>query len=77
MNKFLASTIGFLNGLLAVIFIAGGAAAGSQMQEQGDLGTFLGLLAGLGLAVVICGFLALFIDMRNELIQIRKALNTD
>ena len=75
MNHFLASIVGFLNGLLALILIIGGAAIGSTLEDQFDInGVVIGLIVGVILAVVVCGLLAIFISMRNELIAIRRLL---
>ncbi len=75
MNHFLASIVGFLNGLLALILIIGGAAIGSTLEDQFDInGVVIGLIVGIILAVVVCGLLAIFISMRNELIAIRRLL---
>ena len=75
MNHFLASIVGFLNGLLALILIIGGAAIGSTLEDQFDInGVVIGLIVGIILAVVVCGLLAIFISMRNELIGIRRLL---
>ena len=67
MNKFLASAIGFANGLLAFFLIAGGGLFGTLL---GILGTFIGLFS----AIAICGFMSVMIDIRNELATIRKSL---
>ena len=73
MNSLLANTIGLLNGLLALFFIIAGALIG-QSQLEG-MGLIVGLVVGFILAVVVCGILAIFISMRDELIEIRKLLN--
>ena len=86
MNKFLASSLAVLNGMLAVIIIlvssllgfGYGSWSGLLFGVQGDLGPLGGVLGGIigvFVAVIVCGTLALFIDMRNELAQIRKALS--
>lgn len=76
MNHFLASIVGFLNGLLALILIIGGAAIGSLLENQFNInGVVIGLIAGVILAVVVCGLLAIFISIRNELILIRRLLS--
>ena len=73
MNSLLANTIGVLNGLLALFFVIVGALIG-QSQLEG-MGLIVGLVLGFILAVVVCGILAIFISMRDELIEIRKLLN--
>ena len=47
--------------------------AGSQSQAEAA-GIFCGLILGFILAVVICGLLALFIQMHRELKAIRRQL---
>ena len=83
MNKILAATIRFLNGFLALFIIAACAIAGKQygavMGLHGNgldatTGLVAGLFVGFVAAVVVCGFLALFIEMRSELIKIREIL---
>ena len=91
MNKILAGTIRFLNGLFAFVLVAGGTAIGAEyggvlgqyvgrsVKYGGVLGgeaagAFVGFLGGLVIALIICGFLALFIEIRSELIKIRGIL---
>jgi uncharacterized membrane protein YraQ (UPF0718 family) len=79
MNSLLASTVGFLNAFLALVFIIGGALIGKSIEdsihyELGGMGLVFGLVVGLILAIIICGVLAIFISMRNELIAIRRLL---
>ena len=73
MNSLLANTIGVFNGLLALLFVIAGALIGQSQLE--DMGLIVGLVVGFILAVVVCGILAIFISMRDELIEIRKLLN--
>ena len=72
MNRLLAGTVGFLNGLLAIILVVAGAVAGSASIHVA--GFVLGGILGLVAAAIICGFLALVIDIRSELVRIREAL---
>lgn len=75
MNTFLANIVGFLNGVLALFFIIGGAVIGYDLNYQLEgMGLVFGLVIGLILAIVVCGVLAIFISMRNELTQIRYLL---
>ena len=83
MNKVLAATIRFLNGFLALFIIAACAIAGRQYGVMMGLhgngldattGLVAGIFVGFVAAVVVCGFLALFIEMRSELIRIRELL---
>ena len=80
MNNLLASSIGFFNGLLALIFIISGAAAAYSLppyyhNSDPVLNALLGSAVGLIFAILVCGVLALFISMRNELILIRRILD--
>ncbi len=72
MNKMLVEAVSMINALLAVLFIGGGAIAG--LDYAGGGGLFVGLLVGFLVAVAVCGILAIFIEIRNELISIRLAL---
>jgi DNA integrity scanning protein DisA with diadenylate cyclase activity len=72
MNRLLAGTVRFLNGLLAIILVIAGAVVGSVYSHA--LGFVLGGISGLVLAAIICGFLALVIEIRSELVRIREAL---
>ena len=69
MNKFLASSIAFVNQLLAVVLIVIGSLAGAA-DNWGIVGGFLGFIV----AVIVCGTLALLVDIRDELTTIRKEL---
>jgi hypothetical protein len=74
MNKLLAGAIRFLNGLLALIFIVVGAAAGASLPHGSPRRAVIGAVAGFVVALIFCGLLALFVEMRSELIKIRIAL---
>jgi len=72
MNRLLAGTVWFLNGLLGIILVVAGAVGGSAFIHVA--GFFLGGILGLIVAAIICGFLALIIEIRSELVRIREAL---
>jgi hypothetical protein len=72
VNKFLARAVGFLNGALAIILVVAGALFGGATGQA--FGFVFGLTIGFVVALVACGLLALVIDMHNELIKIRMAL---
>jgi hypothetical protein len=74
MNAFLAGIVGFLNGLLALLIILGVAVIGADQVGGGGVGLLLGLIFGVITAGVVCGLLAIFIEIRSELIKIRIAL---
>lgn len=72
MNRLVAGAVGLLNGLLALILVVTGAIVGTAFIHTA--GFILGGLLGLLLAAIICGFLALVIEIRSELVRIREAL---
>ena len=75
MNRMLSSIVGFLNGFLALAFLLIGVGVGNTLNdEMGGAGVFVGIIGGLVLAVLFCGVLAVFISMRDELINIRQLL---
>ena len=71
MNHLLSKIVGVLNGFLALVFIIIGATLGNNS----DAGIFIGIIGGVVAAVIFCGVLAVFISMRDELINIRKLLD--
>ena len=72
MNKLLAKLLGILNGLIALIFIVAGAAAGYAVSE--GTGLILGLLGGMIFAIFFCGYAAIFVSIRDEVVTIRNLL---
>jgi len=79
INTLLANAVGFLNGLFALVLIFGGAIVGDYAEREGVFpvgmnGAILGLVIGFIVAIVVCGLLAVFISMRNELVSIRRIL---
>ena len=73
MNRFLANVIGAANSAIAFIIIGAGTLVGLTRGPDGGL---LGFVVGFVVALLVCGLLALVIDMHNELVLIRKALTT-
>ncbi len=67
INRFLAKSIGLLNAALAVFLILFGTAAG--ISAFGPFGILFGPVAGLALAVMVCGLIALLIDIRDLLAE--------
>ena len=65
INHFLASSISFLNALLAVFVVLLSMAAG--YQALGGFGLFIGIFAGASMAVAFCGLLAVLINIRDLL----------
>jgi hypothetical protein len=72
VNHFLARAVAVLNGLIAIILIGVGAFVG--VFSRNPLGLILGVMAGFIAALVLCGILALAIQIHAELIKIRVAL---
>ena len=67
INEFLAKSLGLLNALLAILLIWF-----SLMMGVGLLGTrgiFVGLLVGAAMAVLVCGLLAILINIRDLLAE--------
>ena len=73
MNRLLSSAVGFLNALLAIILIIVGAILGTAFIHA-VVGFVVGGILGFVVAAIICGFLALVIEIRSELVMIREAL---
>ncbi len=74
MNKFLADALSSVNALIAflIIFVPGIAAA---VATGNPLAFFAGCLVGLILAILICGTLALLLNIRDEIILANAYLN--
>ena len=74
MNKFLANALSSVNAFIAfVIILLPGIFAAVATEDP--LAFFAGCLAGLILAILICGTLALLINIRDELILANESLN--
>lgn len=73
MNRLVSGTVGFLNGLIAISLVIGGAVIGTAFTHAA-VGFVVGGIIGLIVAAIICGFLALVIEIRSELVRIREAL---
>lgn len=74
MNKLLAGTIRTLNGLIAVLLVISGGATAAALGGRG-LSILGGLILGFLVAVLICGVLAILIEIRSELIKIRMSIS--
>lgn len=72
MNKLLAEGLWFLNSLLAIAFVGVGAIAGYVLFAEHGGFTVIGAILGFLAATLVCGTLAVFLDMREELVTIRK-----
>ena len=67
INGFLAKSIGLLNALLAILLV--GFALMVSVWWLGTLGIFVGLLVGAAMAVLVCGLLAVLINIRDLLAE--------
>jgi hypothetical protein len=70
MNKWLANAVANLNGFIAGSIILIGVLAG---VGSGNALVFVtSTLTGVVIAVMLCGLIAVFVDIRDELVRIRK-----
>ena len=67
INGFLAKSIGLLNALLAILLV--GFALMMGVWSLGTRGILVGLLVGAAMAVLVCGLLALLINIRDLLAE--------
>ena len=74
MNKFLADALSSVNAFIAfvIIFAPGVVAAITAESLVAFIG---GCLAGLILAILICGTLALLLTIRDEIVLVNTNLN--
>ena len=74
MNKFLANALSSVNAFIAliIIFVPGISLA---ISAENPIFFILGCLAGLILAILICGTLALLINIKDELVLANQSLN--
>jgi len=73
MNKFLANALSSVNAFIALIIIFVPGIVGGI--SAGPIVFILGCLAGLILAILICGTLALLINIKDELVLANQSLN--
>jgi membrane associated rhomboid family serine protease len=76
MNKVLAAAIRFLNGVIAIILVIVGAVVGAAFPQGSPIYALIGAIVGFVVALLACGLLALFIEIRTELIKIREVLES-
>ena len=78
INSLLASILSTINALLALAIIVVGVGAGSSYaSEQGysrGLGVLIGLGGGVLIAVMVCGLLAVLIDIRAGIKEVAHLL---
>ena len=81
MNSFLATAAGFVNAIVALGLIVVCTMAGYNFSFPfPGIGLFSGLfgfVVGCTLAAFFCGFLAVLVDVRQELIEIRRLLSNE
>ena len=74
MNKFLADALSSVNALIAFLIIVVPAFA-AGVSGGSPLAFVVGGAAGLILAILICGTLALLINIKDELVLANQSLN--
>lgn len=74
MNKFLADALSSVNALIAVLIILAPGIA-SAVAGGNPLAFVVGCLLGLILAILICGTLALLLNIRDEIVLANTYLN--
>ncbi|MYD72358.1 MAG: hypothetical protein F4W89_16685 [Acidobacteria bacterium] len=70
LNEWLASSAGVINAIVAILIVVGAALIGEAAVDVDaffGLGLILGGAAGVLVAVLVCGSLAIIIDIRNLL----------
>lgn len=72
INKFLADGLAALNALLALLIVLGGIVAG--LAYGGLVGVVAGVVVGMLIAIIVCGALALVVDIREDLAAVRARL---
>jgi hypothetical protein len=70
MNWFLAEMLRWGNGVLALMIFFGAISFSTTFAGPG--GMFFGVLGGFVTATVICGILAILLDIRNKLGDIAR-----
>jgi hypothetical protein len=76
MNKLLSQSLSYVNAFFAILIIIGsGFSAMFLANENHVLALILGILGGFIAAVLICGALAVFLNIRDELVLVNNFLN--
>lgn len=73
MNRFLADTLGFLNGAIAVVIIIGCVATGLASPAGAVVGGALGAIAGILIAGLACGLIAYLTLIERHLARLAGA----
>lgn len=79
MNKFLSEMLGFFNAIAAVLIISGCTVAGftgfiGAVSSSPIFNAFVGLLLGCIFAVLLCGFIAVQVVIKDELSRLNHLL---
>ena len=79
INNLLARSIVSLNAVLAVALVVVGSIFGivAGMAFLGPFALIVGPLVGIAAAVAVCGLLAVLLDLRDILIEVRDALRAN
>lgn len=79
INNLLARSIVSINAILAVVLAVGGTIFGiaGGMAFLGPLALIVGPFMGVATAVVVCGLLAVLLDMRKVLVEVRDELRSN
>ena len=76
MNKFLSQALSVVNSFLAFFIIIGsGFIAMFSVRENEGLAFLVGISGGLIVAILVCGTLALLLNIRDEIVLANKSLN--
>ena len=71
MNKFLSEGLSLINSFLAILITLFGGVFGYNIfgySFGGAIGVLAGLVGGFMVATLVCGILAVFLDIRDELV---------
>ena len=79
INNLIARSIVSLNAILAVALVVVGSIFGiaGGMAFLGPLALIVGPFVGVAMAVTVCGLLAVLLDMRKILVEVRDELRSN
>lgn len=77
MNRLLAKTLGAINAWIAIALVLGGIFLGTTIAAGNNEGLLMltGGLAGFLVALLLCGFIAMLVSIRDTLNDIRQLLS--
>lgn len=67
MNTLLANALSALNSGVAVVLVFVGVGIGAKVSDYSAAGLLVGWVLGCLMAIFLCGFLAILLDIRNLL----------